>query len=131
MDSALRTINSPYTTFILVSDFIRTRKDLDRRFMMVGSKFETIAIMIRDKMDENLPKINCQIAVQDPYTGKQVILDPSIAEEKFKLSSLKHKGMLKDLFRRSKIDLLELSVEKSFTLPISSFLKNRTKGGRI
>ena len=131
MDNVLRTVNSSYTTFILVSDFIRTRKDIERRFMMIGSKFETIAIMIRDKMDENLPETNYQIAVQDPYTGKQIILDPDIAAEKFRISSLKHKGMLKDLFRKSKIDLLELNVEKSFAIPISSFLKNRAKGGRI
>ena len=121
----------PYTLFILVSDFIRTRKDIDRRFKMMGSKFETIAVMIRDKMDEDLPETNYQIAVQDPYTGKQVILDPDIASEKFRISVLKHKGMLKDLFRKSKIDLLELNIEKSFAIPISSFLENRAKGGRI
>jgi uncharacterized protein (DUF58 family) len=131
MDRALKTINSPYTLFILVSDFIRTRKDIDRRFKMMGSKFETIAVMIRDKMDEDLPETNYQIAVQDPYTGKQVILDPDIASEKFRISVLKHKGMLKDLFRKSKIDLLELNIEKSFAIPISSFLENRAKGGRI
>jgi len=130
INHALMNVHSPYTIFILVSDFIRVRKDIDRRLRMMGSKFETIAIMVRDKMDENLPETKYQISVQDPYTGKQILLDPAIAAEKFRLSSLRQKGMLKDLFRKSKTDLLELRVDEKFAIPVSTFLKNRAAGGR-
>jgi len=131
MDHALLKIHTPYTIFILVSDFIRIRKDIDKKLNMMGSKFETIAIMVRDKMDENLPETKYQLSVQDPYTGKQMILDPGIAAEKFRLSSLKQRGMLEDAFKKSRVDLLDLKIDKSFAIPVANFLKQRSTGARI
>ena len=58
IEHALRMVNSPYTIFILVSDFIKVKKDSVRNLGLMGTKFETLAVMIRDPLDENLPDIN-------------------------------------------------------------------------
>jgi len=132
LNNVLRRIDSSYTVFIVVSDFINTRKDSERTFRLMGSRFETIAVMVRDLFDENLPKTKYQFALQDPYSNQQMILDPEIAAERYKQAAARQKGMMKAIFKKSRIDVLELMTDKSFAYPTATFLKARaTKGGRI
>jgi uncharacterized protein (DUF58 family) len=131
VEHVLRRINSAYTVFILVSDFIKTRKSNLRSFRLIGSKFEALAVMIRDKFDENLPKTGQQFSIQDPYSGRQMILDPSIAADVYRKNVVRQKGAVKEMLKHSRIDLLELPTEKGFTIPVSGFLKGRALGGRV
>jgi len=131
VDYVLRTVKTSYTVFVLVSDFIRTRKDSSRRFRLMGSRFETFAVMIRDQLDENLPRTKYQFSVQDPYSGKQMILDPEIAAERYRENVIRQKGLIKEMFKKSRIDFLELMTDKGFAIPLSSFLKRRAMGGRV
>ena len=130
IDYVLRTVKSSYTVFILVSDFINTRKDNLRSLRLIGSRFETFAVMVRDQVDENLPKTKYQFAVQDPYSGRQMILDPEIAAERYRKNAMKQRGLVKDMFKRSRIDFLGLMTDKGFAIPLSSFLRGRAMGAR-
>ncbi len=127
----LHTVKSPYTVFILVSDFIRTKKESLGSLKMMGTRFETLAVMIRDRLDEDLPESNYQFAVQDPYSGKQMILDPDLARDRYRKNVLKQKLLIRDMCRKSRIDLLELITDKSFVIAVSSFLRGRSMGSRI
>jgi len=132
IDNVLRRIGYSYTVFIVVSDFIKTRKDSEKTFHLIGSQFETIAVMVRDLFDEDLPKTKFQFALQDPYSNQQMILDPEIAAKRYKQIAARQKGMMKDIFKKSRIDLLELMTNKPFAYPTAAFLKARaTRGGRI
>ena len=130
IDYVLRTVKSSYTVFILVSDFIRVRKDNLRSLRLMGSRFETLAVMIRDQLDENLPKMGYQFSVQDPYSGKQMILDPEIAAERYRKNVIRQKGLVMDMLKRSRVDFLGLMTDKSFAIPLSGFLRGRAMGGR-
>ena len=131
IEYVLRRATSAYTVFILVTDFIRTRKSNLRNLRLMGSKFETLAVMVRDKFDENLPKTGQQFSIQDPYSGRQMILDPAIAAEVYRKNVLRQKGMIKEMLKQSRIDLLELPTDKGFTIPVSGFLRKRALGGRV
>jgi len=129
LDSVLQRIGKSYNVFIIVSDFINTQKNAERMFRLIGSRFETIAVMIRDLMDENLPKTNYQFAFKDPYSNRQMILDPEIAAERYKWEAARQKNMMREIFKKSRIDLLELMTNKSFAYPTAAFLKARAIGG--
>ncbi len=131
IEHVLRMSNSPYTVFILVSDFIKTKKNSERELRLMGSKFETLAVMIRDPLDENLPKTKYQFSVQDPYSGRQMILDPDIAAKRYRKNVVRQKGMMKEIFKHSGIDLLELVTDKGIVIPLSGFLKQRAMGSRM
>ncbi len=130
VEYAIENISSEYTAFILVSDFIRVNKNVERSLKLMGSKFETMALLVRDPMDDALPDTGYQMSVQDPYSGRQMVIDSSIAGDKFRQSAEKQKGVLKDLFKQSKIDVLELSTSEHFAVPVATFLKNRSSGRR-
>ena len=131
IEFSLKAVNTPYTIFILVSDFIRTKKDNLRNLKLMGHRFETLAVIIRDKFDENLPKTNFQFSISDPYSGRQMILDPSIASEKFRENVVLQKNMLKEMFKQSNIDIIELTSNESFAIPLSTFLRARARGSRL
>ena len=132
IDSVLNYVKSPYTVFILVSDFIKMRDDSVKKLRLIGTQFETFAVMVRDELDENLPRTKYQFALQDPYSNKQMILDPEIAAERYRAEVVKQKGIIKGALSKSGIDLLELMTNKPFAFPTVSFLKARAdKGGRI
>jgi len=131
IEYVLKTVKSSYTVFILVSDFINTKKDSLRSLRLMGSRFETFAIMIRDQLDENLPKTSYQFSVQDPYSGRQMILDPEIAAERYRKNVIRQKGLVKEMLKRSRIDLLELMSDKGFAMPLSNFLRDRAMGVRV
>ena len=88
-----------------------------------------MGVMIRDPLDDKLPRTNYQLAIQDPYSGNQMILDPTIASEKYRVNVLRHKAMLSDLFYKAGIDSLELRTDKDFAGYFASFLKRRAAGG--
>lgn len=129
LEKTLKTVKSSYTVFVIVSDFIMTRKDSFKKLNLMGNRFETIAIMIRDPFDESLPKTSYQFAIQDPYSNRQMILDPSVAGEKYEQSVARQKAALKEMFKNSRIDLLELDSSKPFSMKVASFLKARAMGG--
>tara|TARA_Y100000034_G_scaffold136263_1_gene211872 strand:+ start:385 stop:1275 length:891 start_codon:yes stop_codon:yes gene_type:complete len=130
IDNILSTINSSYSVFVLISDFIRTHKDCERHLRLLGAKFETMAIMVRDPLDENLPETPYQLIIQDPYSGEQMVIDSALASERYKSHVMKQKLVMKNLFKESKIDLLELDTSINFVLPIVSFLRKRAGGRR-
>ena len=129
--NALRTVKSPYTVFIIISDFINTKKESIDKLKLMSARFETIAVMVRDRMDEELPDSGYQLAVQDPYSGRQLLLDPHIAGERYKKNVIKRKNVVRTLMEDSGIDLVELVTDKGFVGPVSGFLKGRAKGARI
>lgn len=131
IEYVLQTVKTPYTIFIIVSDFIRTKKENMKNLRLIGSRFETLAIMIRDQLDENLPKTKYQFSIQDPYSGRQIILDPEIAAERYRKNVIRQKGLIKEMLKKSNIDLLELTTDKHFIIPVSNFLKKRAIGSRL
>lgn len=127
----LKFTKSDYTIFIIISDFINLKKEDEKIIKLLGSRFETIAIMIRDPMDDSLEKIPFQISIQDPYSKRQMTLDPDITKKEYEKSVAKQKEFVKEIFRKSKVDLLELSTRENFVSRTVSFLKERSRGGRI
>jgi len=131
MRHVLETVNTPYTVFILVSDFIRTKRNSVDSLKLMGTRFESVAIMVRDRLDEELPDTNYQFALQDPYSGRQMVLDTALARDKYRRNTLKQKAMIREMLKKSRIDLLEVVTDEKFVIAVSSFLKSRSMGSRI
>jgi uncharacterized protein (DUF58 family) len=130
-DFLLNLIKSNYNLFILVSDFIGFSKKSETTLKKLSANSETIAVLMRDPLDETLPK-NCpQLMISDPYSDKQILVDTDLAREIYEESVLKQKNRLKSIFLRSNIDSIDLNICDDFYLPFFNFLKSRTHENRI
>ena len=119
----------PRSVVIFLSDFLHVKKDIEKDLRLLSTKFETMALMIRDPMDEELPKGNYKLYIQDPYSQNQMLIDPELAASRYSQISLKQKVFVKNLFKKSGIDLLDMKTDESFIVPLSGFLKSRARGG--
>lgn len=117
------------SVIILVSDFIHLNKNCEESLKVLSSKFETLAIMVRDVLDGELPSNMPPLVLEDFYSGNQILVDPKIASARYNISTLRQKHLTERLFLDSNIDLLGLTTNESFIIPLVSFLKRRTKGG--
>lgn len=105
-------------------------KILKRTFFLTSHKFESIAIMVKDPLDNTLPDIDREIVLEDPVSREQIAINPKLVRKIYEIKALERTDNVKRIFRKSNVDLLELTTSKSFALPLADFIKERvlTKG---
>lgn len=110
---------------IFISDFIRMEKSFLEDFFLISNKYESSALMIKDPLDLALPDVDKEIVVEDPASGQQLLINPKKAGKIYERYALEQESMVRDVFRRSNIDLLKLTTDKNFVFPLAMFLKER------
>ncbi len=126
IDSFGKSVNS----VILVSDFIRVNKELEGKFKLLGQKFETLAVMIKDPLDKTMPDVSGELVIEDDYSGEQILIDPSIAKKNYEKNALEQELLVENIFRNGNIDLLKLNTNESFVFKLLEFLRERIMKGK-
>ena len=114
---------------IFISDFIRVDERALNDLFLVSHKFESIAIMVRDMLDKTFPDIDREIVIEDPATKEQILVNPKAIKEIYEKSALERERVVKGIFRKANIDMVELLTNKSFALDLAGFLSERAKMG--
>jgi uncharacterized protein (DUF58 family) len=113
------------SVLILVSDFIGLKGDFERYLKMCGSKFDMIAIMVRDPMDRTLPENVGQVVVASPYTKEKIIIQPDRIKEEYESYVKAEEDRLEGMLKNARIDFLKLSSDEVFSKPLIAFFKRR------
>ncbi|MBS3134786.1 DUF58 domain-containing protein [Candidatus Woesearchaeota archaeon] len=113
------------TVVIIVSDFVGFNEDLVKHLEFVTSKFDTIGLMVRDPRDRTLPDDVGQVVIEDPYSNKDLLIEPGLIKEVYEDEIRRQEKWVKDLFLKDKSDFLLLTTDKSFVQPILSLFKER------
>ncbi len=110
----------------LVSDFIGMEKGWEKSMKICSGKFDGVAIMVRDPRDKKLPKGTGQIVISDPFSEKEVLVD-STDKERIEYERLvaEQDKAIKNALQKGRWDLLEVSTESDFVMPVITFLKRR------
>lgn len=116
---------------ILVSDFIKMNSSTLNKIQLIGSKFETLAMMIKDPIDRALPNVSGEVVLEDPVTGEQLLIDPIIAGKAYQQNALEQERMAMKVFKNSDIDVISLQTDKNFAPELASFIKSRVKQRRF
>jgi len=125
MDFLVNYLDESINAVIFVSDFIKLNKSLFRKLELVATKFETMAIMIKDPLDMTLPDVNEEMVMEDPVTHEQMIVNPRIAKRTYEKNAVEQEKVVLNMFENCNIDSLRLSTDKSFVGPLANFLKDR------
>jgi len=131
IEFVLKRTTSMYNIFILVSDFLKLKESHEKSFRQLGNRHETLAIVVRDPLDEELPKTKYQFCIQDPYSNRQMVVDPEIASDKYHDVALHQKETVREVFKGSRVDTAELMINKKFAVPLVAFLKSRAGRTRV
>ena len=125
MNFSTEYLNESINVVIVISDFIKMTKEAYNDLLVLSSRFETIGIMVKDQLDKSLPDIDKEIVLQDPSTGEQILVNPKRSGKIYEKYALQQENVVKEVFRKSGVDLLPLMTDQPFVIPLAEFLKER------
>ena len=129
LDFALNNFDASLSSVILVSDFIGLNKrNMKHSLDLISNKFETFAFIVKDPLDRQLPDVRGEFMVEDPKSGQQILVEPSLARKSYEIYSLKQESFVKESFKGNSIDFLDMLTTEPWALKVSNFLKERAHG---
>jgi uncharacterized protein (DUF58 family) len=124
-DYILNYLNRSIEALFIVSDFLKTDEKAFENLKAIGSRFETVAVMVKDPLDKELPNYSKEIVIENPSTGQQLIVNPKLARKTYSKSALEQEIIVKDMLKESAIDLLYIMTNEKFVPKLAEFLKER------
>jgi len=113
---------------IVVSDFLGLKNDDWVEAIKIASvKFDLIGFIVRDPRDEKLPRGIGKVTISDPFSSKEILVDPDEIGKEYEDYAKKQKNVIKRIFTRYGSKLIELYTDQDFVKPVLLFLKGREK----
>ena len=110
---------------VIVSDFIGLEKDWEEGIKVASAKFDVMGVMIHDPRDEVLPRNVGKVLIKDPFSKREIMVDPDEIADKYEKYALEQKLYVKRVFTQYHADFLDLRTDKDFVVPFLSILKRR------
>ncbi len=114
-------------SLIFVSDFVRLGTDVTRNLIALTDRAESLAIIVKDPVDLRLPKLKGEITLEDPTSGQQLLINPSVAQLPYSRAVLHHERVIRRIFQLANIDYVRLLTNTRFDLPLARFLEERVR----
>lgn len=114
---------------ILISDFLQPPAQFAKPFKLAAKKFDLIPVILRDRLENALPRRACCLQVTDPETGLAYTLDLSAQETDRALQNFQHAQtvQLSALFNPYKIEPIWVDPGRPAADPVIAFFKRRAK----
>jgi len=125
LDFSMRYLDKSISSVILISDFLKVSGDTEKKISLLSHQFETVVIRVRDMLDITLPDVDEEVILENPMTGEQVIVNPKVAKKTYERYAWEQAKVVEEIFKKSEADYLDLITNKSFSIPLAMFLKER------
>lgn len=113
---------------IIISDFLNWKDDWEDSLNLLTTKFDVICIMVRDPRDRILPSDVGQVVIENPKTGKTLLVEPELIKQSYEHYVREQEDKIKRILFKANIDFADISTDKSFVKPIINlFLKRALK----
>jgi uncharacterized protein (DUF58 family) len=113
---------------VIISDFIGLDNSWKTHFKIASKKFDfLLLLMVRDPVDNILPEDTGQITLENPFGAERLLIDPNMMSKTYNLRSKQVKEKIKDEFKATGCDTLELVTNKPFEKEISNFFVRARK----
>ncbi|MFH0978259.1 MAG: DUF58 domain-containing protein [Candidatus Woesearchaeota archaeon] len=111
---------------IIVSDFFGLKGEWERELTVASSKFDFMAIVVRDPHDLTIPEDVGQVVIKDPFSEREMVVDSRNIKAAFERIAKQEQEKVLNVLKLHRIPFLSLTTDKPFVNPVTSFLKTRT-----
>lgn len=125
--SFLMTYTSRRGVLVIISDFFGLKEGWTQGLKIASAKFDVICMMVRDVRDEILPRGVGKIMLLDPFSNKELLVDPDLIYKDYQEYAKKQRDYIKHVCIVNNADFLELRVGDDFVKPILTLLKRRER----
>jgi uncharacterized protein (DUF58 family) len=113
---------------IIISDFLTWKDEWENSLNLLTQKFDVICIMVRDPRDKTLPSDVGEVFIEDPNTGKTLLIEPGLIKQAYEHEVKEQEDKIKRSLLKASIDFADVSTNESFVKPIMNlFLKRALK----
>lgn len=113
---------------IIISDFISWKDNWEESLKLLSQKFDVICIMVRDPRDRKMPSDVGQVVIEDPDTGKNLLIEPELIKESYEHEVREQERRIRNSLSKTNIDFIDISTDQPFTKPIMNlFLRRASK----
>ncbi|MEK6848735.1 MAG: hypothetical protein AABX65_03835, partial [Nanoarchaeota archaeon] len=125
LNQLLNELPSNTNAVFVVSDFLNVHKEHEPIFNLFSARFETVGMMVRDFRDESLEGLKNELYLEDPETGRQIIIDPRLVRFNYRSYTLHQEKIVENFFRNSGADFIKFLTNSKFAPRFAAFLKDR------
>ncbi len=110
----------------LLSDF--QDEEFRKSLRVAGKRHDIVALSVRDPREEELPPVGL-VELRDAETGERAIVDTFDADvrEAFALKAKARLAGLRQLFRATAVDQVEIRTDADYMLPLIKFFRMRER----
>lgn len=110
----------------VLSDFIDS--GYTDALKIAARKHDLVAVRLHDPLEHDIPNVG-MLPLTDAETGEMVWADTSDPKvrTRIKAEALRHEAELRDILRKSGIDMADVSTEGSYVKPLMNLFKRRGK----
>ncbi len=114
---------------ILISDFLAPVEEFAKPFKLAAKKFDLIPVILKDRLEEKVPRLNVCLEVTDPETDEEDLIGLSSDELNDALASYRtgQDARLRALFNPYKIESITVDTAEAPADPVIAFFKRRAK----
>ena len=125
---AINSIRRKNSVIILVSDFYgQEQKEWEQKVKSLATKFDTVAIVVRDPRDKELPEDVSMVMIEDPSSGKKMVIESELLSKKYNAYTKKQDEILFNFFSKIKIDSIEVMTNQDYMSSIIKFFGIRKR----
>ncbi len=114
----------------IVSDFLGLHGGWKKYLEICAGKYEILAFMVRDPLDNEMPSSIGQVVIGDPFSHEDLLLDPDSVRDKYSAETKRQRDFVKNAFSTINVDVVELTSDKEFVTPILRLFEARSKRRR-
>ncbi|MCK5218296.1 DUF58 domain-containing protein [bacterium] len=117
-------------TVFLISDFL-SGINFEENLRQANFRHDLNAVVLTDQREREMPNVGI-LELQEPESGKRVVIDTGSrrARERFNHFSREHRQNLLNLFKRCRVDSVDLDTAKSYVDVIVAFFRKRHRRRR-
>jgi uncharacterized protein (DUF58 family) len=124
----LGTVSRRKAVAFVISDFID--QGYEHSLKVAAKRHDLIPVCVADPMEEELPALGL-VTVEDPETGELATIHTSPALRRaYHLRVARQREMRESLFRRLKLDFIDVRTDKPYISPLVQFFESRGRRGR-
>lgn len=129
IEEALKFVNKVLkqrSIVFLVSDFIDDH--FEKVLGVAARRHDLVAVRLKDPREAELPRLGL-VELEDNETGRRVLIDTADEQVRLmvKAEAKQRDESLAKLFRRNKVDLIDILTDRPYLEPIQKFFKLRER----
>lgn len=111
----------------VVSDFLNFSKDEAEVMSLLAKKFDMYAFVVRDKVEKYLPRNLNAVCIEDPSTGRTIIVNLKQVRKEYQQVMEEDEARLNELFLEHNIDMQIFYTHQPFESTLMEFFSMQRK----